>query len=281
MKYVKQYLGIILGVFLIILPVRTMFAPHDIAGGGISGLAIVFNRMFGFEMSLTTLIINGVLLILGTLVLGKGFLAKTAFGTLLVPVFLQIIPNYAISNDVILSVFFGSLLTAIGVDVLYRVNASSGGTTIPPLILKKKFGMSPSIGLFISDFVIVALSWFVFGLESVMYSVLVLMMTSLMMEYIANGISRKKIIYILSDNPIDIEKESMAITNRGATRIKATGSYSGKDKEILMIVCNDRDLNQIQEIVKEKDPKAFCIVVNAASVTGEGFSYQSSLLVEE
>ena len=281
MKHIKQYLGIILGVFLIILPVRTMFAPHDIAGGGISGLAIVFNRMFGFEMSMTTLIVNGFLLILGTFVLGKGFLAKTAFGTLLVPVFLQIIPNVAISNDVILSVFFGSLLTALGVDVLYRVNASSGGTTIPPLILKKKFGISPSVGLFISDFVIVALSYLVFGLESVMYSVLVLMMTSLMMEYIANGVSRKKIIYIISEKYLDIEDQAKSITRRGATRIKAIGTHTGADREILMIVCNDRDLNQIQEIIKEKDPKAFTIVVNAASVSGEGFSYQSALLVEQ
>lgn len=275
MDKIKQYGGIVVGIFLIVLPVKMMFAPHDIAAGGISGLAIIIQRTIGIDLAITTLVLNGLLLIVGALILGKEFFAKTALGTLLMPVFMSIIPEVTLSDDILLSAMFGALITAVGVDILYRVNASSGGTTIPPLIIKKYFGIPTSVGLFISDAVIVTISLFAFGVESFMYAILVILLTSIIMESISNGLSRKKVVYIISSLQLDIQQAAMDITGRGATRIKAAGTFTGADREVLMIVCNDRDLNNIQNIIAEKDPKAFVIVQNATSVSGEGFSYRS------
>ncbi|WP_423364253.1 YitT family protein [Mycoplasma sp. P36-A1] len=272
---IKQYSGILIGVLLIVVAIKMFFAPHDIAAGGIGGLSLIVERVFNINMSITTFILNTALLIIGAILLGKAFLLKTAFGTMLVPAYMAIIPELTLSDDILLSVFMGALLTAVGVDILYRNNASSGGTTIPPLIFKKYFGIPTSIGLFATDAVIVGISGYAFGIESFMYAVLVILLTSVIMETISNGISRKKVIYIISTKQLDIEKTSMDITGRGVTRLKAYGGYTQESRDISMIVCNDRDLDKIQHIIKEKDPKAFVIVQNANSVQGEGFSYRS------
>jgi uncharacterized membrane-anchored protein YitT (DUF2179 family) len=275
MNFLKQAFGVAFAVFLIAAGVNLMFAPHNIAAGGVGGISIILKHLFGFNMSIVVLLINAVLLVVGYFILGKQFFIKTFYGTLLFPVFLAIIPTVALSHDVLLSVLFGSLITAIAVNILYYLNASSGGTSIPPLILKKLFGTNTSFGLFISDAVIVLLSLFVFGIEQFMYAILVIMLTSIIMESLTMSLTRKKVVYIISDNIDDISRNIMKVVRRGATKLLAEGAYSGNQRQVLMVVLNDRDLHRVQTIIDENDPKAFVFVQNISKVLGEGFSYYS------
>lgn len=271
----KQVIGVPLGVFLIILPVRTMFMPHDVTGGGVGGIAIILYKTLHLNMSVVTLIINGSLLILGLALLGKKFFVKTAYGSLLFPIFMQIIPSVSLSDDIILSVLFGALSTAVGVNILYHLDASCGGTTIPPLIFKKYFGTNESIGLFLTDATVVVASLFIFGVEAFMYSALVIMLTSLIMEYLSNGMTRKKVIYIMSKEHKAIAKDLFNVIGRGATNLVAQGAYTDEEKTVLMIVLNDRDLHKLQSIIAKHDPKAFTIVQTVSKVTGDAFTYHS------
>lgn len=268
-----QVIGVPVGIFFIVLPIRTMFMTHDVAGGGVGGISIILFKTLHLNMSIVTLVINGILLIAGLVFLGKNFFFKTAYGTLLVPVFMQLIPDVMLSTDTILSVLFGSLLTAIGVNTLYYLDASSGGSTIPPAILKKYFGINQSVGLLVTDAAVVLASLFVFGPEAFMYSALVIILTSIIMEYLSNGVSRKKVIYIMSTEHEAISKDLFKVVGRGATNLMAQGAYTHRDKTVLMIVLNDRDLNKLQAILDRHDPNAFTIVQTVARVSGEAFTY--------
>jgi len=272
---IKHVVGVPLGIFLIILAVNTMFAPHDVAAGGVGGIAIIVRYLFDINMTWTALTINGVLLIVGYFFLGKEFFIKTAYGSMLVPLFVAIIPQVALTDDVLLSVLFGSLSTAMGVNILYYLNASSGGTTIPPLILKRYFGTNASLGLLITDAVVVVASLFVFGVEAFMYSALVIILTAIIMEYLTVGLTRKKVVYIISSEIDAIATDLMSIIGRGATKIQAKGAYTEKDKEVLMVVLKDRDFRQLSKIIDKHDEKAFVIVQNVSKVLGEGFTYRS------
>lgn len=275
MNFIKQVVGVAFAMFLISASVNLLFAPHNLAPGGVGGIAVILKYLLGFNMSIVALSINSVLLLIGYIMLGKSFFIKTAYGTLLLPIYLAIIPIVPLTNDVLLSVLFGSLMTAIGVNILYYLNASSGGTSIPPLILKKYFAMNTSLGLFITDAVIVCLTLAVFGVESFMYCILVIMLTSIIMESLTMGMSRKKVVYIMSDNLDLISNDIIKIVKRGATKLVAEGAYSGNPKKILMVVLNDRDLHKVQNIVDVHDSKAFVFVQSISKVIGEGFTYYS------
>lgn len=274
-ELIKQFLGVALGVFLIAFSVKTLFAPHDIAAGGVGGIAIIAQRAMGISMGLTSAVINLALLGVGLLFLGKGFFVRTVIGATLFPVFVQFIPDISLTSDVLLSVLFGSFLTAAGVQILYSLDASSGGTTIPPMILKKLFGLNPSIGLLATDAIVVLLSLLVFGIESLMYSTLVIVLTSIIMEYLSAGFSRKKSVFIISDKHEEISQTIIKRLGRGVTKIPAIGAYTKNNKELVMVILSERDLNIMNEIVENIDKQAFIVVQNVASVTGEGFTYHS------
>ena len=270
----KQVFGVFFAVFLIAMAINTMFAPHHIAAGGVGGIAIIIDYLTHIDMALTAAIFNLAMLITGLLCLGKKMFFKTVYGAILLPILINVIPQVPISHDVLLSVFFGSLMTAIGVNILYYLDASSGGTTVPPLILKKFLGMNPSFGLFISDAIIVTLSLIVFGIEQFMYASLVIMLTSIIMNFLTEGITRRKVVYIISSKQEEIARDLMSI-GRGATKLLAQGAYTQASRNVLMVVLNDRDYNKLQKIIDVHDPRALVIVQNVSKVMGEGFSYGS------
>lgn len=274
-EIIKQYLGVSFGIFCIAFSINIMFAPNGLAPGGTGGIGIILEELFGFNISISVLIMNACMLIVGLLLLGKDFFFKTAFGTLLLPALLAIIPQVSLTDDKLLSVIFGALIIAVGMNVLYHFDASSGGTTIPPLLLKKYFGMNQALGLFVSDALVVFASLFVFGIETFLYSTLVVMLTSVIMELIVNGLSNKKLLYIISNNIDEIAQDIFSDVGRGVTKLHAQGAYSKKEKDVLMIVLNNRDLLKIEKIAYYHDPKAFLIIQPVSKVTGDAFTYHS------
>lgn len=277
----KQIFFVPVGIFLIVLPIKTMLAPLGISGAGTGGIAIIVNNMFHINMSIFVLIVNLIMLFVALFLVGKGFFFKTFYGTLLYPLILGLIPEVAITQDVMLSVLFASLLTALGVNILYYLNASSGGTSIPPVILKKFTGLNVSVGLVISDGIVVVASAFVLGIESFMYSSLLVMLTSVIMETLSSGLSRKKSILIISEHHRAIAQAILKEIGRGATYLQAKGAYSDKELEILMVVLNERDYFKLQSIVNNNDPNAFIIVQNASKVVGGAFRYHTPIVEDQ
>src|SRR5699024_1270534 len=158
-------------IALIGVSINMFLGPHDVDAGGVSGVGILVEKALGIDRALTVLIFNVSLLDLAFIFLGKRDFYRSAIGSILLPISFAITPEIMVVDDQMLSVIFGSAIFACGVAILYKIEASSGGTTIPPLIMKKYTGLSPSIGLLICDAIIVVFNLFVFGVTEFFFAI--------------------------------------------------------------------------------------------------------------
>jgi len=272
---VKKTGLIVLAILIIAVAVNMFLGPHNIAAGGITGLAIVFDTLFGFERSITVLIANGIILLAALIFLGKEVFLNSIMGVILLPLFIRYVPQMTVVNDTMLSMLTGSVLMAIAASLLYANHASSGGTSLPPLIFKKYFGLSPSIGLLLSDGIVIVLSLIVFNVDSFFYAIFSVSVTAVVMGYIETGVRKRKMVYIISDQNESIRQDIITKIERGVTLIPVVGGYERKEKEMIMVTMDSKNYRDLLEIVKEHDDKAFMITDTVSAVHGQGFTYNS------
>jgi len=273
--WIKKLLYITLAIVILAVCVNMFLGPHNIAAGGLTGLAIILEQWLGFSRSMVILIGNGALLVVTFIFLGREVFINTIIGAVMLPLVIGIIPQYTLINDTMLSMMVGSALFGVAVSILYFNNASSGGTAIPPLIFKKHFNLNTSIGLFITDGVVVILCLWVFDIDTFFYAIASIFITSAAMNYIENGTNKKKMVYIISDVYEAIAKDIMHDIGRGVTIIPATGAFEQKEKPMLMVTMDTRNYQRLLNIVKERDSSAFMITDTVSDVHGRGFTYES------
>lgn len=274
MTILKTYGKITAALFLLAASINLFLGPHHVAAGGASGIGILLESALGWDRAAVLMVLNIFMLILAYAFLGKGIFLKVLYGSFAFPVAIALVPEYMVAEDRLLSVIFGSAIFALGVAILYKNQSSSGGTTIPLLIFKKYFNLNPSIGLLVTDAIVVSMSLFIFGFEEFLFAILSIVITSGVMTYIETGFNRKKSIMILSENHVNEIREAVFDkTARGATLLAAKGGYQQTDKQVLLIVASDQEFMQIRQIIETIDPKAFVIVNNVSEVLGQGFSY--------
>jgi len=266
---------ITLAIVILAICVNMFLGPHNIAAGGLTGLAIILEEWLGLSRSMVILIGNGALLIVTFIFLGREVFINTVIGAVMLPLVIRIVPQYTLIGDTMLSMIVGSAIFGVAVSILYFHNASSGGTAIPPLIFKKHFNLNTSIGLFITDGVVVLLSLWVFDVDSFFYAITSIFITSAAMNYIENGTNKKKMVYIISDLYETISKRIMADIGRGVTIIPAMGAFEQKEKPMLMVTMDTRNYQRLLAIVNELDPGAFMITDTVSDVHGRGFTYES------
>lgn len=272
----KRLFYIVLAVTLIAVSVNLFLGPHNIAAGGLTGLSIILEAAFGWDRSIIVFVFNMGILVLTYIFLGKNVFFNTAIGGTLLPIIMGIVPQATLVNDVMLSVIIGSAIFGAGVAILYKNNASSGGTAVPPLILKKYFNIDTSIGLFITDCIVVVLSLFVFDVESFFFAIFSIFLTSVTMRYIEDGTDKKKMVFIISDKQDAILNDLLTVIKRGVTVIPALGGHTKQERDMLMITLNTKDYQQLLNIVDSHDEKAFMITSTVSDVHGLGFSYESA-----
>lgn len=272
--FIWTYIKILFALLILGVSINLFLGPHHVAAGGVSGLGILFESAFGMNRALVILVLNSLMLVLAILFLGKKLFLKVLFGSIVFPMVIAIVPETMVTSDRLLSVIFGSAIFAFGVAILYNNHSSSGGTTIPPLIFNKYFHLNTSIGLLLTDAVVVSLNLLIFGFEEFLYAILSIVITSIVMTYIETGLNRKKSIMIMSENSLEeIRIRLTTEIGRGLTLLEAKGGYNRKPKEVLLIVTTDQEFTRIKPLIKEIDPTAFVIANNVAEVTGSGFTY--------
>jgi len=273
--WLKKTIYIIFSVAIMSVSINIFLGPHNIAAGGLTGLSIILESAFGFNRSVVVLIFNMLILVCAFIFLGKRIFFNTVIGAALLPIFMELVPKYTLVGDVMLSMIVGSVLFGISVAILYANHASTGGTSIPPLILKKYFNINPSIGLFITDSIVVMLTLFVFSIDSFFYAVFSIFITSVTMNYIETGLNRKKTVFIISNEKEAILHELLHTLDMGVTVIPVSGGYTRENMEMLMVTLESRDYQQVIELVDKYDKKAFMITSTISDVHGLGFTYES------
>ncbi|MCL2703135.1 MAG: YitT family protein [Defluviitaleaceae bacterium] len=274
-NFIKKLLYITFAIILISVSVNMFLGPHSIAAGGITGLGIILEELMGIERSMVILVCNAAVLVLTFIFLGREIFFNTVIGASLLPLFIGLVPKIMLVRDTMLSMIVGSVIFGAAVSILYYHKASSGGTAIPPLILKKYFNLNTAIGLFITDGAVVILCLWVYNVDIFFYAVSSIFITSLTMNYLENGTNKKKMVYIISGRHDSIYNEILHDIGRGVTIIPIIGAYSGNEGRMLMVTLGKRDYQQLLTIVNKHDEKAFMITDTVSDVHGKGFTYES------
>ncbi|MFD1483824.1 YitT family protein [Lacticaseibacillus baoqingensis] len=271
-KFFRTPLGrgslMLLALGLIAVSINWFYAPHGVAAGGATGIAILVQEAFQVPVGVTTLAVNVIMLALAWWLLDQATTRRILIGSLVLPLMLAVIPQVQIVSDRLLAVIVGSVLFAIGVAINYRIDASSGGTTVPPLIFKRYFGLKPAIGLFAIDMVVCVFNIFVSGVEAFILAVLAIALTSLVMTYVETGFDRKKAVYIMSSELALIKTAIRDQSDYGLTVHSVVGGYSGQAMEMLMVVVEQPDFKHLIDNVHRLDPAAFILATEATEVHG-------------
>lgn len=273
--WIKKLFFIVFAIALIATAVNVFLAPHDIAAGGLTGLAVLAESFFGWDRTIVIWVGQALVAILALVFLGREIFLNTVIGAALVPVFIAIIPRYQLITDTMLSAIVGSVMFGVAACMLYHNKASSGGTAIPPLIFQKYFKLRPSIGLLIIDCIVVTLCLLVFDVDTFFFAILSNVITSIVMSQIENGLNKKKCIYVISEKHEAIMNELLHTFERGITVLPTMGAYSKSPTPMLMITIGKQYYRQLVEIVNKHDDKCFMVTNIVADVHGRGFTFES------
>lgn len=275
MKYVykvQDILMMIIGCFLMALSINLFLEPHNIAPGGVTGLAIVINSIINIPVWLINLIFN-IPLFLFAIKLLKNDVVKTLLGIVLLTVFLKIINVSPVTNDVLLSAIFGGIIMGVSMGLIFRVNGSTGGTDLLALLINHLFSsMNPPKLTGIADAVVVVLSGLItLHIEVALYSAIALYISVKVSDMIIEGVHTSATFMIVSDKYEELGQVVTTTMNRSATIINGKGFYTKEDKNILMVAVTKREIVSFKRMIKGIDPNCFIMVLSNHETLGEGF----------
>ncbi|MFO7722186.1 MAG: YitT family protein [Bacteroidales bacterium] len=276
-KWFRSYILILIGTFAIAAGYVFFITPHKIVPGGVYGISIMIHYTFGFPIGLTALFFNIPLTIIGIKVLGPRFGVKTVVGFVLTSVFVDSLyylsgNSALVEEDTLLSCIFGGLLIGLGVGLVFKAKASSGGTDVVAMMLGKYTKLPLGQLSMIVDSTIVMTSLLVFGDWKIpLYSFIVIFILGKVVDVTLQGLSYDKTLFIISDKYQEIRDKIITDLNRGGTYIQGEGMYNGAPKKIIYVVVNRRELAMLEEFISQVDPQAFLSVVDANEILGKGF----------
>ncbi len=289
-KLILDYFLITVGVFIYTFAWQAFVVPTGISGGGLVGFCTVLNYATGIPIPVFFGSINAVLLVIGTIVLGRGFGFKTIYSIILSTVFFAIMPKmewiYNIGLNTIppespqaalrylVNPIIGGFVCAAGIALIFKRNGSTGGTDIVALIINKYRDISPGKVFLYTDFCIVASIMLLpgKGLSDVIFGYIFTIAFSYMVDMILTGSEQSVQIVIFSQKYEQVADNLMYEHNRGVTALDSVGWYSKQEGKVLIVIARKQKLNEITQSVKLVDPKAFISVTNVSAVYGLGFA---------
>ncbi len=276
----KTFLIINAGVFLLSLGVYFFKFPNNFTTGGVSGLSIILGRLIPMPwLSPATMmwIINMALLAIGFIFLGRGFGVWTAYCSLTLSAETWLMEKFfpmesPFTHQPLLELCFAIMLPAVGSALLFNSGASSGGTDIVAMILKKYTGLD-DIGkaLFVSDGLIALSSCWLFGMETGLFSLLGLFLKAFVVDSVIESINLCKFFSIVTAKPDEICDFIIKDLNRSCTVVDAIGAYSHEGRKVVLIACRRGEAVHLRQRCKQVDPQCFMFITNTSEIIGKGF----------
>lgn len=244
--------------------------------GGITGLAVLVAKTGLMSAGDFNLVASMLLLIAGLIILGKEFAARTAYCSILLSIALSVMERLwplsePLTSQPMLELCFAIALPALGSAVLFNIGSSSGGTDIIAMILKKYSSFDIGRALMISDAVITTASFFVFDIETGLYSFLGLAIRSFMIDNFIESFNLSKYFNVVCDHPEPICDFIVHTLGRSASVCLAKGAYSGKDKYLILTALNRVQAVKLRNFIKNEEPDAFILISNTSEIIGKGF----------
>lgn len=268
----QRGLTFLLGIFIVSITFNIFMIPNDIVYG-VGGIGVIFKKLFNITPSVVILISSILLLILSFVTLGFDKTKNSIIGSLLFPIFVEltefIIPYINLGNtEPLLLTIFGAALSGFGYGLIFKSGYTTGGTDILNQIVAKYFKKSIGTSMFFTDGLIIGISLFFFGMQKFMYSVVNIVIISIMTDKVILGVSQSKTFFIITDSETAVKKFIMEYLDRGVTVIEARGGYTGNYQKMIMCTIPTKEYFIFKEGIESIDPNAFFMVTDAYEVSG-------------
>ncbi len=275
-KRVRDWLMILAGTLILTVGVYFFKIPNGFAPGGVSGVGTILGRITPISPATWITILNVALLLIGFLVLGKATGFRTTVCSLLfsglTQLFEKVFPlEGPLTDQPFLELAYAMILTAFGSALIFHAQASSGGTDIIALILKKHTALNVGMALLCVDFLIALSSFFVFGIRTGLFSLAGLFVKAFLVDSVIESLDACKYFVIITTKPDDISDHVLSALGHGVTVSHGEGAYTGERKTILHTVCRRSEAVGLQRKIKEIDPEAFIIITTSSEIIGRGF----------
>ena len=273
----QELLLMTLGTALVSAGVYFFKFPNNFSMGGVSGLALLLGRLMPFlSPSTFNTILNLLFLVLGFLMLDKGFGFRTVYCSILYVALVQLFEIFCplsgpLTDQLMLELLFAVILPAFGSAILFNIGASSGGTDIAAMILKKYTGLDVGRALLCSDVAIAAAALWVFDIRAGLCSLLGLALKSVLVDSAIESFNRRKAFFIITSQPEPVCDYVTHTLGRGATVWQAQGAYTGEEHHVVLTVLSRGQAVILRRQLKVMDPRAFLIVANSSEIFGKGF----------
>ncbi len=275
---------IMLGTAIYAFGLQYFVLPNQLMEGGVTGIGILLNYALGWKLSITTLVLNIPLFLVGLRLLGKLSMVMTIIGTVSLSVFLAIFekaisagwiaPFYA-EHDFILAALYAGVTLGMGLGIVFRFGGTTGGVDIAARILTRSKGWSMGQIILAADAIIIGLSLIYIPKEKVLYTLVAVFIASKLIDFIQEGAYAAKAFSIISEHGEAIADKITVEMERGVTLIPAVGAYSRTDKQVVYCVVSRQEIRTLRMIVRSIDPRAFIVINDVHDVLGEGFKEEA------
>ncbi len=273
-RYALEYFGILVGAFVFTFGLNNFLIANGLAEGGFVGISILGYYLFNIPVGFTFLILNIPLFLIGWKRFGRDFLLKTIFGVVSVSMFAELTKDLFSMGveDKILAALYGGVFSGIGLGIIFRFGATTGGADIIARLAKHYFGLSIGRTLFLIDLLVITVVAFIIGKDVAMYSLIALFVSARVIDMVIEGVSTSRAMFIISDQSTQIAEEIHKQLERGTTLLNGVGGYTGRDKQVLYVVVSREEITRVHDLCRMIDPQSFIVVNDVHDVLGEGFN---------
>ena len=276
-QIVKEWLLITLGIVFLTVGVYFFKFPNNFSTGGVSGLSVILAHYIpSMTPGTFVTVINVLLLLLGFAVFGRSFGMRTTYASLLFSgltwLLERVLPMQApMTSQPLLELIFAVSLPAVGSAILFNLDASSGGTDIVAMVLKKFTNLNIGRALMCSDCIITVMACVAFGMETGLFSILGLLMKSLLVDMVLENINTHKCFHIITAHPETIQDFIVKNLHRGATALQGEGVFTHEGRTVLLTVVNRHEAILLRKYIKAVDPTCFLLISYTGEIIGKGF----------
>ena len=247
--------------------------PNNIAPGGLTGVATVLNFLFGAPVGLTSMLMNIPLFLIGFKAMGRVFVVRSLAATVLFSLAIDVLKLPVATADPLLGTLYGGVLLGVGLGLILRGGATTGGTDMVARMVHKRLPfLSVGMFLFLIDCGVVILASACVGLSEGLYAMIAIFVSSKLIDMVMAGLTQTRACYIITDHSAQVTGRIMGELDRGVTLLEAKGAYSGASRPVILCVLSGQEVARLKDIVREADEKAFMFVTGAHEALGEGFS---------
>lgn len=285
-RWLKHYSLIVIGSFILAAGFVLFITPYKIVPGGVYGISIVLHYLLGTPVGMVALVFDIPLTIIGIRILGPRFGVKTVVGFVLTAVFVDGLTYFygtepLVEGDALLSSIFGGLFLGVGLGMIFKSRATSGGTDIVAMIISKYTRLPVGQLMIAVDSAIVLIGLIVFQDWKIpLYSLIVIFITGRVIDMILEGMNYDKVLLIISEKTSEIRDKIIIDLNRGGTLLNGEGLYNHQKRQMVFTVVNRRETVMLQDFIHRIDPNAFVTVINANEILGEGFKSLEEKMTE-